>query len=171
MLHLKCQSESSNFFMYIISHIIYSSVQQPWSRRSSFMFHITTEEYSVCWCFHHSYFLVWFRLWDIKSRSQGQWMFVTRPMFHDLNYRSVPFTLGSSGGSNCTIQSTSGISRPRAATSVHSNVPELALQNSKNVVVRFCCFCFPYMKQTSFVCYISQGLGRATLHVKTLYYM
>ena len=52
--------------------------------------------------------------------------------------------MGSSGGSNWTIQSTSGISRPRAATSVHNKAPELALQNSKNVVVRFCCFCFPY---------------------------
>ena len=27
---------------------------------------------------------------------------------------------------------------------MHNKVPELALQNSKNVVVRFCCFCFPY---------------------------
>lgn len=38
-------------------------------------------------------------------------------------------TLGSSGGSNWTIQSTAGISNPRAATSVHSRVPDSALQN------------------------------------------
>ena len=42
------------------------------------------------------------------------------------------------------IQSTLGISRPRAATSVQSRIPVGALQNSKNVLVRFCCFCFPY---------------------------
>lgn len=40
------------------------------------------------------------------------------------------YSLGSSGGSNCTIQSTAGISKPLAATSVHSNVPDSALQNS-----------------------------------------
>lgn len=34
-------------------------------------------------------------------------------------------------------------SKPRAATSVQINVPWLALQNSKKVLVRFCCFCFP----------------------------
>lgn len=52
-------------------------------------------------------------------------------------------TLGSSGGSNCTIQSTNGISNPLAATSVHNNIPVSALQNWKNVVVRFSCFCLP----------------------------
>lgn len=41
------------------------------------------------------------------------------------------------------IQSTLGISRPRAATSVQSKIPVGALQNSKKVLVRFCCFCFP----------------------------
>lgn len=34
-------------------------------------------------------------------------------------------------------------SRPLAATSVQIRVPCLALQNSKKVFVRFCCFCFP----------------------------
>lgn len=58
--------------------------------------------------------------------------------------RQHVLTLGSSGGSNWTIQSTSGMSRPRAATSVHSSVPDVALMNSKNVVVRFCCFCLPW---------------------------
>lgn len=53
------------------------------------------------------------------------------------------YTFGSSGGSNCTIQSTAGISNPRAATSVQSSVPDSALQNWKNVVVRFVCFCLP----------------------------
>jgi hypothetical protein len=47
------------------------------------------------------------------------------------------------------IQSTMGISRPRAATSVHKRVPDGALQNSKKVVVRFCCFCLPWQKDVS----------------------
>jgi hypothetical protein len=47
------------------------------------------------------------------------------------------------------IQSTLGISRPRAATSVHKRVPDGALQNSKKVVVRFCCFCLPWQKDVS----------------------
>lgn len=55
----------------------------------------------------------------------------------------MPVTLGSSGGSYCTIQSTSGISSPLAATSVHNSIPESALQNWKNVVVRLFCFCLP----------------------------
>jgi len=41
------------------------------------------------------------------------------------------------------IQSTLGISSPRAATSVHSRMPVVALPNSKKVFVRFCCFCLP----------------------------
>lgn len=53
-------------------------------------------------------------------------------------------TFGSSGGSYWTIQSTSGISRPLAATSVQRRMPESALQNWKNVVVLFVCFCFPW---------------------------
>jgi hypothetical protein len=57
------------------------------------------------------------------------------------------YSLGSSGGSYCTIQSTAGMSRPRAATSVHSSLPVSALQNWKNVVVRFVCFCFPCTHQ------------------------
>lgn len=52
-------------------------------------------------------------------------------------------TFGSSGGSYWTIQSTSGISRPLAATSVQRRMPESALQNWKNVVVLLVCFCFP----------------------------
>lgn len=59
-----------------------------------------------------------------------------------VNYRKR-HTFGSSGGSNCTIQSTAGISKPRAATSVHRSVPDSALQNWKNVVVRLVCFCLP----------------------------
>jgi len=43
------------------------------------------------------------------------------------------------------IQSTLGISSPRAATSVQSRIPVGALQNSKNVFVRFCCFCLPWI--------------------------
>lgn len=42
------------------------------------------------------------------------------------------------------IQSTRGMSRPRAATSVQSRIPVGALQNSKKVLVRFCCFCLPW---------------------------
>lgn len=41
------------------------------------------------------------------------------------------------------IQSTRGMSKPRAATSVQRRIPEEALQNSKKVLVRFCCFCLP----------------------------
>lgn len=41
------------------------------------------------------------------------------------------------------IQSTLGMSRPRAATSVQRRIPVGALQNSKKVLVRFCCFCLP----------------------------
>jgi hypothetical protein len=51
---------------------------------------------------------------------------------------------GSSGGSYWTIQSTSGMSRPLAATSVHKRMPDWALQNWKNVVVLLVCFCLPY---------------------------
>ena len=46
------------------------------------------------------------------------------------------------------IQSTFGISRPLAATSVQSKMPVSALQNSKNVLVRFCCFCLPYERKS-----------------------
>ena len=77
------------------------------------------------------------------------------------------YSLGSSGGSNWMIQSTAGMSKPRAcwhytvagccmqrlravrarwqltATSVHRRIALSALQNSKNVVVRLCCFCLP----------------------------
>lgn len=56
---------------------------------------------------------------------------------------AVRRTFGSSGGSYCTIQSTAGMSRPLAATSVQSRMPDSALQNWKNVVVRFVCFCLP----------------------------
>ena len=42
-------------------------------------------------------------------------------------------TLGSDGGSYCMIQSTSGMSKPRAATSVQIRIPSLALQNLKKV--------------------------------------
>lgn len=55
-------------------------------------------------------------------------------------------TLGSSGGSYCTIQSTAGMSSPLAATSVHNKIPDSALQNWKNVVVRFVCCCLPWNK-------------------------
>lgn len=60
------------------------------------------------------------------------------------NKQQALSTLGSSGGSYWTIQSTSGMSRPRAATSVHSRMPESALQNWKKVVVRLVCFCLPW---------------------------
>ena len=39
-------------------------------------------------------------------------------------------------------------SKPLAATSVQIKVPCLALQNSKKVLVRFCCFCFPCKSRT-----------------------
>ena len=75
--------------------------------------------------------------------------------FTDINFqrkkpeeKKITHTFGSSGGSNCTIQSTSGISKPLAATSVHNNMPLSAEQNSKNVLVRFCCFCLPCNKKT-----------------------
>jgi len=35
------------------------------------------------------------------------------------------------------------MSRPLAATSVQSKIPEGALQYSKKVEVLFCCFCLP----------------------------
>lgn len=60
-------------------------------------------------------------------------------------FQGFSYTLGSSGGSYWTIQSTSGISSPRAATSVHKRMPESALQNWKKVVVRLVCFCFPWV--------------------------
>ena len=53
------------------------------------------------------------------------------------------YSLGSSGGSYCTIQSTCGMSRPRAATSVQSSMPALAAQKSKKVVVRLFCLRSP----------------------------
>ena len=31
-------------------------------------------------------------------------------------------------------------------------MPDSALQNSKNVFVRFCCFCFPYKKRVGLEC-------------------
>lgn len=63
------------------------------------------------------------------------------------------YSRGSSGGSYCTIQSTCGMSRPRAATSVQSKMPDFAWQNEKNVHVRFCCFCLPYKKSVICECY------------------
>lgn len=54
------------------------------------------------------------------------------------------YSLVSFGGSYCTIQSTAGMSKPRAATSVHSKMPDSALQNWKNTDVRLACFCLPY---------------------------
>ena len=58
------------------------------------------------------------------------------------------YSLGSSGGSYWMIQSTLGMSRPRAATSVQSRIPVGAAQNSKKVRVRFSCFCLPWMSAT-----------------------
>ena len=78
------------------------------------------------------------------------------------------YSLGSSGGSYCTIQSTAGMSRPRAATSVHSRIPVSALQNWKKVVVRFVCFCFPclYQNRSPLVSNYSENLqtDRFDLH-------
>lgn len=78
------------------------------------------------------------------------------------------YSLGSSGGSYCTIQSTAGMSRPRAATSVHSRIPVSALQNWKKVVVRFVCFCFPcsYQNRSPSVSNYSENLqtDRYDLH-------
>ena len=37
---------------------------------------------------------------------------------------------------------------PLAATSVQSSIPESALQKEKNVVVRFVCFCLPWILHT-----------------------
>ncbi len=47
----------------------------------------------------------------------------------------------------CMKPTTAGMSRPRAATSVQRRMPFSALQNSKQVEVRFCCFCFPWMSR------------------------
>lgn len=57
---------------------------------------------------------------------------------------SLRGTLGSSGGSYCTIQSTRGMSRPLAATSIHNKMDSLELQNWKKVWVLLVCFCFPF---------------------------
>jgi len=46
------------------------------------------------------------------------------------------------------------MSKPRAATSVHNRTPEVALQNSKNVDVRFCCFWRPWMSRTCVVFFV-----------------
>jgi hypothetical protein len=62
----------------------------------------------------------------------------------------IRITLGSSGGSTCTIQSTAGISNPLAATSVHNKIASFALQNWKNVCVRLVCFCLPWKYKNSF---------------------
>ena len=77
------------------------------------------------------------------------------------------YSLGSSGGSYCTIQSTAGISRPRAATSVHSRIPVSALQNWKNVVVRFICFCFPcsHQNRSPLVSNYSENLHTDTFYL------
>ena len=53
------------------------------------------------------------------------------------------YSFGSSGGSYWTIQSTSGMSSPLAATSVQHRIPCSAWQNSRNVDVLFCCFWRP----------------------------
>jgi hypothetical protein len=58
------------------------------------------------------------------------------------------YSLGSSGGSYCTIHCTAGISSPRAATSVQSSTPLSALLNSRNVAVRRLCFCLPWILLT-----------------------
>ena len=44
------------------------------------------------------------------------------------------------------IQSTNGMSRPRAATSVQSKIASLAFTNWKNVCVLLFCFCLPWEK-------------------------
>eukprot|EP01139_Manchomonas_bermudensis_P000891 Amastigsp_a1050_42.p4 type:complete len:122 gc:universal Amastigsp_a1050_42:437-802(+) len=54
------------------------------------------------------------------------------------------YSRGSSGASTWTIQSTSGMSRPRAATSVQIRMPDSAPTKSRKVEVRFCCFCRPW---------------------------
>lgn len=69
-------------------------------------------------------------------------------LYYELKYKQSEVimkkcTFGSSGGSNWTIQSTAGMSRPLAATSVHNNIPLSALQNWKKVVVLFVCCCLP----------------------------
>ena len=58
------------------------------------------------------------------------------------------YDFGSSGGSYCTIQSTAGMSSPRAATSVQSRIPVSAEQNSKKVAVRLFCFWSPCRSST-----------------------
>ena len=44
------------------------------------------------------------------------------------------------------IQSTLGMSSPRAATFVQTKMLDSALRNSKKVFVRLSCFCFPYVQ-------------------------
>lgn len=77
------------------------------------------------------------------------------------------YSRGSSGGSYCTIQSTCGMSRPRAATSVQSKMPDFAWQNEKNVHVRFCCFCLPYMKKKAVLLYVTKFLIKTKIKMKT----
>lgn len=60
------------------------------------------------------------------------------------------------------IQSTRGMSRPRAATSVQRRMPEEALQNSKKVFVRFCCFCLPWESDI-----VKMSIGETKLKVGT----
>jgi len=58
------------------------------------------------------------------------------------------YSAASSGGSNWTIQSTAGMSSPRAATSVASRAPVSAAQKSAKVEDRRACFCLPWMSLT-----------------------
>ncbi len=72
--------------------------------------------------------------WRIKNKSHHNWASrLTRckekPWVQKKSVGSG--TLGSSGGSYWMIQSTAGMSRPLAATSVQSRMPFSALQKSK----------------------------------------
>lgn len=92
----------------------------------------------------------------INIISLNEWKIIDGKM--SKNRMETSYTLGSSGGSNWTIQSTAGMSKPRAATSVHKSVPDSALQNWKNVVVRLVCFCFPWIIRVNVIWCMKSGL-------------
>eukprot|EP00967_Tisochrysis_lutea_P153214 scaffold301866_cov26-Tisochrysis_lutea.AAC.3 len=78
--------------------------------------------------------------------------------------RIVPRAPGSAAvtggqGAALTIQSTAGMSRPRAATSVDSRIPDDAEQNSKKVAVRLFCFWSPCNSRTGSAKQVGRRVG------------
>ena len=110
-------------------------------------------------------FVKWLeKLCGFHNKSPNHWMLGCNNQYGMIQPRTLTFvslgwaywmiwfgtlTFVSSGGSYWTIQSTCGMSSPLAATSVHSRMPSVALQNWKKVCERFACFCFPWKHHTN----------------------